>query len=160
MVMVVGWLYDGLRFAVGCWRKVVWVGEGYSGDRWRKRMVRVEDGDMGKKPKASGLHWEIGTQAAIIKRSKNKILALKDDFNNWLYDDLGIKNIISLYFNKLFNEEAVMSNLQNTSIHGARLSPEEAITVSITPSIDEIKNALLSMGNFKNPGNIKGINKV
>lgn len=89
---------------------------------------------------------------AKIKKSRGKILTLKNELDVWVTDQQELKNMASSYFQFLFTSYHVSGNLNCSNKSNLRLNDEEIRDLSATVSIDEVRQNLFSMDPIKTPG--------
>ncbi|XP_056698546.1 uncharacterized protein [Spinacia oleracea] len=89
---------------------------------------------------------------AKIKKSKGKILTLKNDQNEWVTDQLLLKNMASSYFQCLFTSQHIQGNFIFNKKSNLKLTEEEIKDLSIMISIEEVRHNLFFMDPIKTPG--------
>ncbi|OMO86377.1 reverse transcriptase [Corchorus capsularis] len=92
-------------------------------------------------------------KSTIVRRRFNRIVALKDDNNNWLYDE-NCKNHVVEFFKSLYSTEVSSCCLvPYDAPPGIRkVSAESLDRLVCIPFCDDIKDALWSLKPFKAPG--------
>lgn len=91
-------------------------------------------------------------QSTITRRRKNRIMALLDRDDQWIYDDSALQNHVIQFFSDLYTsnpqDEVNYSNI--TSFPPIKEEDKAFIEKAVTK--DEVKKALFSMGSYKSPG--------
>lgn len=91
-------------------------------------------------------------QKTLVQRRGNKIEALLNDHKEWVYDDTAIQQALVSYFYSLFSSNVSVNSILDTTYSYPRIEPSE-LQVSVDPiSLEVVRCALFSMGNYKAPG--------
>ncbi|CAN0880875.1 Putative ribonuclease H protein At1g65750 [Linum grandiflorum] len=89
----------------------------------------------------------------LRRRSINRILALRQDDGTWVEDPPSLGKMAVNYFQNLFCPKPVNSSPPMTLPNGFPRLPTSKITyISRSPTMDEVHQAIKSMGNLKAPG--------
>ena len=92
--------------------------------------------------------------STLVRRKRNKILAIKDSVGEWLYEEEAIKNVIWSGFNDVYSSSLSSASWSipfNTLWQG-KLADKEKVSISGAASVEEVKNALWSPKAYKAPG--------
>ena len=92
--------------------------------------------------------------STLVRRKRNKILAIKDSVGEWLYEGEAIRNVIWSGFNEVYSSSLSSASWSipfNTLWQG-KLADEEKVSISGAASVEEVKNALWSLKAYKAPG--------
>lgn len=89
---------------------------------------------------------------AKVKKSRSKILCLKNDDDVWILDQEHLKSMARLYFMNIFTTTHSVSSRLNTPISVTRISDEDARTLITPPISEEIKSIIFQMNPIKSPG--------
>ena len=87
--------------------------------------------------------------STIIRRSMNKIEALKDSKGDWIADPAGLENLVLDYFKSLFTKQVGDQRHIIFPQSFPRLSNEQDKMLKKPFSTDEIKTTLFDMASFK-----------
>lgn len=89
---------------------------------------------------------------ASVRKRRNTIDSLKNDYGEWISDPDGLKNLAWNYYKELFNgERAARANLL-TQTSFPPILEEQRVVLRGSISDDEIKKAAFDIGGFKAPG--------
>lgn len=88
-----------------------------------------------------------------MRRRSNKIEALLNANNDWVYDDHDIQQVLLVHFQNLFTSSN-HSNLSLQTLSGyPPIKDEDLHSLGLPVTLMEVQNALFSMGtNYKAPG--------
>lgn len=90
--------------------------------------------------------------STIIRRWKNKIVALKNDDLQWVYDKQQVMNIVVDYFSKLFMDDGVEGEYHIPMGVCTELSTEDWEQVNRPFTRSDIDLVISTMGSLKAPG--------
>ncbi|XP_026377942.1 uncharacterized protein LOC113272303 [Papaver somniferum] len=90
--------------------------------------------------------------SVIHRRSKNKIIALKQDDGEWISDNEQIKNHLLTHFQNVFTKDSNVSPNLFSFENSNMLSEEDCRSLSTIPNAEEIFNVVKNMGSLKFPG--------
>ncbi|KAL0007752.1 hypothetical protein SO802_009254 [Lithocarpus litseifolius] len=91
--------------------------------------------------------------STLVRQKGNKILAIKDNVGEWIFEENDIKGFIRAGFGELYTTSPV-SALRGSPLSTQwqpRLTDEEKISISGEVTVEEIKQALWSIKAFKAP---------
>lgn len=91
-------------------------------------------------------------QATISRRRKNRISALLNDANCWVYDEEGLIQLVEQFYQGLYSSSLQVSSFFECEVGFPEIHNEDLIMLDSPVSIDEVRSALFSMGNYKSPG--------
>lgn len=91
-------------------------------------------------------------QSTLVRRRKNRIMAMLANNDQWMYDDLSIQNYIINYFTTLYSSNLQSNGLFDCITSFPIIKNEDRILLEKEVSIEETKKALFSMNSYKPPG--------
>lgn len=97
--------------------------------------------------------------STIIRRKKNKIIALKDNDDCWVTDPGELKQLARDFYSNLFSHNTQIDTEASPCLLGSHLQEEDIIDVERPVSDGEIKEAMFSMGPLKAPG-VDGLHAI
>lgn len=89
---------------------------------------------------------------AIQKRRRNKVTALQDSAEQWIYEDQVIKELVLTFYSDLYSPGMPSDFAFNYEHSFPPIMNSDMILIESPISIEETKNALFSMKNYKSPG--------
>ena len=89
---------------------------------------------------------------ANSRKRANRVVALRDDDNNWIHDVSILKEMTTHYFKRLFTEDSNERTKLACRFTYPSLGENFFQECSRGVSVEEIKKALFSMGPLKSPG--------
>lgn len=88
----------------------------------------------------------------MARHRGNKIEALLNERDKWVYEDQDILNFLVTHFHSLFSStNPLLYNLQTRSSFPS-ISTEDMLSLGAPIALEEVRNALFSIGNYKAPG--------
>ncbi|KAK7282263.1 hypothetical protein RIF29_10909 [Crotalaria pallida] len=90
--------------------------------------------------------------AALCRRKRNRINALLNEENSWIYDSNELKDMAVNYFSKLYSIDDRNSYSLDTVTCFPYLPPGAETLLDVDICMEEVRRALFSMGNLKSPG--------
>lgn len=91
-------------------------------------------------------------QATLMRRSKNRIMTLQDDHDQWVYEDNALRALINQFFSQLYTTNGLPPDNLVTVCGFPEILPRHQHALGMAISFEETKGALFSMQNFKAPG--------
>lgn len=88
-------------------------------------------------------------QATLMRRSKNRILALQDEQDQWVYEDNALRALINQFFLQLYMTNGLPPAKLVTVCDFPEILPRNQHALGMAVSLEETKGALFSMQNFK-----------
>lgn len=92
--------------------------------------------------------------STLVRQKLNKILAIKDNVGEWLFEENDIKGFIRAGFGDLYTTSLV-SGMRDSPLSTQwqpKLTEEEKVSISGVVTVEEIKHALWSLKPFKASG--------
>ncbi|CAL8174658.1 unnamed protein product [Prunus armeniaca] len=90
--------------------------------------------------------------STIVRRRRNKLEGLHNDFGDWITEKQSMKHIIVKYFQGLFSASDMVGDYALLPQLFPSLEGDELEGLSCPVSIEEIKNSVFAIGRFKTPG--------
>lgn len=91
-------------------------------------------------------------QKTLVRRRGNRIEALLNDREEWVYDDQEIQNALVSYFKSIFHSNVVQLQRLDSISSYPPISDEDLFQRVASVALEEVRSALFSMGNYKAPG--------
>lgn len=91
-------------------------------------------------------------QATISRRRHNRIAALLNNDNNWVYDDQQLLDMVVAFYQGLYASSLPADSSFPCSISFLSIKEDDLARLQDPISMVETRSALFSMGNFKSPG--------
>lgn len=91
-------------------------------------------------------------QACLIRRRQNRIIALLDNEENWVYEDDKLQELVVDYYSSLYSSSGLNSCNFQTNTSFPQILERDLLSLGGEISFDETKKALFSMQNLKAPG--------
>lgn len=82
----------------------------------------------------------------------NKIEALLNDQDVWVYDDQAIRGALIGYYQAVFSSTGAPSHTLHSMTSYPPVEDDYLQCLGAPVSLEEVRSALFSMGNFKAPG--------
>lgn len=79
-------------------------------------------------------------------------MALKDDADNWVFEDDALRNLVSNFYSSLFTTFGIINVDFPTGCSFPTIFSQDLEFLDRDVSIEETKQALFSMQNLKSPG--------
>ncbi|XP_021718083.1 uncharacterized protein LOC110685852 [Chenopodium quinoa] len=90
--------------------------------------------------------------STVVKRWRNKIVAVKDENNQWIHDKEEVKNLIVNYFRNLFTDDGVHGEYNIPTGMCSPFSSSDLDKLSRPYSKCDIDYVIQNMGSLKAPG--------
>ncbi|CAL2255075.1 unnamed protein product [Prunus armeniaca] len=90
--------------------------------------------------------------STIVRRRRNKLEGLHNDFGDWITEKQSMKHIIVKYFQGLFSASDMVGDYALLPQLFPSLEGDELEGLSCPVSIEEIKNSVFAIGRLKTPG--------
>lgn len=88
-------------------------------------------------------------QATLTRRRMNRIVALQDSNDTWVYKDDRLKDLVTNFFTMLYSSDGGIDNGFQTISTYPPIRPIDIQHLSNLVTFEETKSALFSMGNLK-----------
>lgn len=126
------------------------------GDSWMENMKRLTNdlrawnkdcfGNMSRR------NTHFFHQTKLIRRRGNKIDALLDDNGVWIHEENTIRSLLVCFYQRLYSTSGPRTQALATVSTYPPMSSDDLAMMSAQVSMEEVRKALFSMGNYKAPG--------
>ncbi|XP_057427344.1 uncharacterized protein LOC130720679 [Lotus japonicus] len=94
----------------------------------------------------------VSKRSTICRQQFNRVEALLDNHGTWIYDNCGIQTILRDFFSSLYESDTMDPFDFHSAGNFPKVTRSDQERMISTPSLEEIKQALFSIGNLKSPG--------
>lgn len=91
-------------------------------------------------------------EKSLARRRENRIEALLNEHDEWVYDDCAIQQSLARHFQHLFSTSASHRQPLHSVVSYPPIDSNTLQGLGAPVTLDEVKRALFSMGNYKSPG--------